>query len=509
LWIVTAILLAVVIIMQRPPVADPKDALEDAAGLGTIEAPKSDIMILLGKLRLNVMSEAPRNTPVQPGPFGDPNALMQGYLDQMAGWSSDDFWGGPPSAKNLPRKHKDDHLSAADRLRATILAGESMPPEETEWRLKDVESDLDPKSPLRDDVRVIRTLAEDGNAASISEADKEGLTKRHGWFARIALTRGDSSAQIRQDAIHAGGIATVLLLGFAIVFSLAVIAGVALLITGGIMWILRGKAWWAMRRPDPATEWPADPSGEPETAWAGRTGRGLWLETVATFLLAFMVLGLTGRAIVSWTHHAPWTMWITLIGQWAIALVIFWPVVRGMPWSRWRADIGWNPGRGVFREILAGIAGYLAGLPLYLAWAFVCIRGFAAVGMFGHSHAPSPKDNKVFDIIEGGSPFALVMLYLLATVWAPIVEESIFRGALFRQLRRRWLVVPAAIVTGAVFAVAHPYPTFGLFIVGGLGFWFAIIRTWRGTLIASATAHALHNAVALGLIMSLLALASG
>ena len=455
-----------------------------------------------------MQSEAGAVPAEQSGGISDPNVVMQGYVDQMAGWAGTDIFSGPPSAKHPPVKKEDEFLSAADRLRATILAGESMGSEEIEWRLKDVEADLDPKSVLRDDVRIIRALIEDNAPDSVSEADKDGFKKRHGWFAQIALTRGDNKAQIRQNAIQAGGVAMALIIGFAVVFGAAVVTGAVLLIVGGVMWITRGKAWWSMRRPDPATEWPAESTGDDRNLPAPRSGRGVWLETVGIFFFAFMVLGFGGRAVVNAANHAPWTIWITLIGQWAIALAIFWPIVRGVSWERWRSDIGWHCGRGVFREILSGICGYLAGLPLYIGWACFCLVVYALISVALHAHPPSPKDNKVFDIIENGSPFALFMLYLLATVWAPIVEESIFRGALFRQLRRRWPVVPAAMATAAVFAVAHPYPAIGWFLVGGLGFWFAILRTWRGSLIASATAHALHNGVALALIMTLLSLAS-
>ena len=49
------------------------------------------------------------------------------------------------------------------------------------------------------------------------------------------------------------------------------------------------------------------------------------------------------------------------------------------------------------------------------------------------------------------------------------------------------------LVSAALFGLIHPYTGTGLFSVAVGGISFALIREWRGSIIAPMTAHALHN----------------
>jgi len=64
------------------------------------------------------------------------------------------------------------------------------------------------------------------------------------------------------------------------------------------------------------------------------------------------------------------------------------------------------------------------------------------------------------------------------------------------------------IVAGA-FALAYPYIRAGVIMVGTLGGMFALMREWRGSLIAPMTAHFLQNALVLVLLLSLLPVMRG
>ncbi len=97
----------------------------------------------------------------------------------------------------------------------------------------------------------------------------------------------------------------------------------------------------------------------------------------------------------------------------------------------------------------------------------------------------------------------IALIVALATMWAPLAEESVFRGALFRHLRGRMHWVAAGLLSAVAFAVVHNY---GLLLTPpliALGFAFAAMREWRGSLIAPMTAHLLHN----GTIMLVVVLA--
>jgi membrane protease YdiL (CAAX protease family) len=88
-------------------------------------------------------------------------------------------------------------------------------------------------------------------------------------------------------------------------------------------------------------------------------------------------------------------------------------------------------------------------------------------------------------------------------VWAPLTEEAIFRGALYRHLRGRAGTAVCTIATALVFGLMHGYALPLLIPIITLGVIFALMREWRGSLVASITAHFLHNATVLtfGILM--------
>ena len=77
-----------------------------------------------------------------------------------------------------------------------------------------------------------------------------------------------------------------------------------------------------------------------------------------------------------------------------------------------------------------------------------------------------------------------LLLGLLATTWAPIVEETLFRGALYRFLRSWSGVWVSALICGAMFGAIHPYGSQGIVQVAASGVMYALLREWRGSLVA-------------------------
>ena len=151
------------------------------------------------------------------------------------------------------------------------------------------------------------------------------------------------------------------------------------------------------------------------------------------------------------------------------------------------AGLGWTRGRGILREAGAGLLGYLASVPLLVIAVYVTF----CLGKLSGERAVHPI------VFGAGTGLKTILgLYLLASVWAPVVEETMFRGA---------LVPPPAVapslgfLRGAVRADLRLAPPAGLDghpRPGAIGFAFAGIREWRETAVASAAAHALNNAVA-------------
>jgi len=115
--------------------------------------------------------------------------------------------------------------------------------------------------------------------------------------------------------------------------------------------------------------------------------------------------------------------------------------------------------------------------------------------------SPPPSNNAVLDVLGTSSVWVIVGMVSLATIWAPIVEETLFRGGLYRHFRSRLGVFGAGLLTAVLFASLHSYGPLVLSPLVALGFTFAMIRQWRGSLIASMTAHCLHNATAMTLML--------
>lgn len=80
-----------------------------------------------------------------------------------------------------------------------------------------------------------------------------------------------------------------------------------------------------------------------------------------------------------------------------------------------------------------------------------------------------------------------------ACVFAPVSEEALYRGVLFRACWNRLGVLPAALVSSAVFAVLHFYDGYGLASVGVFGMVCALLYSGTGSLVTVITLHMLYN----------------
>ena len=172
-------------------------------------------------------------------------------------------------------------------------------------------------------------------------------------------------------------------------------------------------------------------------------------------------------------------------------LGLCWPLVRRVKWKEYCRAIGLHKGKGVVREVLIGVVGYVAGLPIILGGFLVTILLVKWVGI--HSEHPLP------DMMANSDTWGMVKIYLLAVVGAPILEESIFRGAFYSYLRTRWGFFVSAIFVAFVFAAIHPQGLIGLPVLMAIAMVLAGLREWRGTLLPSMTAHAVNNGLAVTL----------
>lgn len=367
----------------------------------------------------------------------------------------------------------------ADRVRAAVLAGELKGVDAGRERLARVEKLLPEDSVLRGDIETVRGVY-DGSA--VEPGAVAGLKKRHGYFGELAASHGLPDTAPERARLIGGGMGLLILtvLVGAAVF-LSFVAGVVVLVMG-LVWVSSGKVRPAFVPPAP--------------------GGSLAIEVVALFAGGFLLL--KGVLAVAEGVLAPGqVMWLALVAQWGLLAVFLWPRFVGARGGM--RLLGWHRGEGVLKEVGCGVLGYLACVPLFLfgaAVSMVLTVIEAAVRQWMTGVKPPPPQNPLMEIVSGKmGPLMIVMVYLLASLWAPVVEETVFRGGMYRHLRSTWNVVVAAVFTALCFGVMHAYPILMMGPVIALGFGFALLREWRGSLIASMTAHGVHNAVVLGLLL--------
>lgn len=108
-----------------------------------------------------------------------------------------------------------------------------------------------------------------------------------------------------------------------------------------------------------------------------------------------------------------------------------------------------------------------------------------------------PPDNPLRALANAGGA-ALVALFLLGTIVAPVGEELFFRGHIFRWSANRCGFRYGYVLSAALFALIHFQPVGmpGYFAIGLI--YARAYRRWR-TLVVPVVAHATNNAIALGL----------
>jgi membrane protease YdiL (CAAX protease family) len=161
------------------------------------------------------------------------------------------------------------------------------------------------------------------------------------------------------------------------------------------------------------------------------------------------------------------------------------------------SPIGWG---GVGRAVGYGVLGYVA---LSLAFGLIALVQQA----LGVAPSTAPTFVKL--------PFNMQTMVLVASLWfsmvvaAPVVEEMLFRGLMYRGLAEcRIGVVGAMVLTSVVFGLAH-YPGFGwsrVIATGCIGMLFVWLRWYYGNTRIGMMAHAVTNTIGASIMTALVLL---
>lgn len=181
-----------------------------------------------------------------------------------------------------------------------------------------------------------------------------------------------------------------------------------------------------------------DPSASRAPALTATYALGTVL--ILQFVRGF-VLAVATRTNSSPAHATAIAVLIGGSGVLSVSLVWLW--LRGVPTLREQLGLGQGKGpRVILREAL------LWSVPAVLFnQAYWALSGWRAAG----SIQPAPEPPATMTVLAG-SPLALVGA---GVIGAPILEELLFRGMLFRSLRKSWALAPSLLLSTAVFLTDH------------------------------------------------------
>jgi membrane protease YdiL (CAAX protease family) len=385
--------------------------------------------------------------------------------------------------------------SEEERLMFVVLTGELKGPKEALERLQELGNPFD-------DAHVAALLnklyrdydAGEYSAPSLTAGERTELHDKLGWFGDLALNPEHAPDEAARAAVLAPAEkAFFAMMGFVLgVMALAVVGSFLLFVMTGLV-LLRIA---------------------PLHFRTGSRNGGIYAETFAVWMVLFLVLELAGAFVAMGPYRLLAAGAANLLSLSALA----WPVFRGIPWKIVRAEIGlvWKDRTPVrtaipftspaLLEPVYGLGAYLATLPLAFV-GILLVYGLMQMqkALFGNEVQPT---HPIVGEMNAAGWWGRLQLILLATVFAPILEETMFRGVLYRHLRevtgkagRFWSVLASACVVSFVFAVIHPQGFVAVPALMALAIGFSLAREWRGTLIPAMVAHGLNNALVTAVLL--------
>ncbi len=387
--------------------------------------------------------------------------------------------------------------SVDQRLRFVVLAGELVGAPEANRLLDDLGDRLAKskvkstatQNRLRDVLSQLYGAyeAKDWDPESVSKADRKLLRQHLGWFGALALAPSAGSNRAAREKVMAPATRTVIVM-------LIAMFGLFLVLAGGFVGIIAFIAAAFFGKVRSGIE-------------AGAIHGGVYAETFAVWMLIFLGLSFVASFVLR-PDGIQQMLWINLGAFFSSLAALVWPVFRGVTIRRMRQDLGLTFGSGVTEFLWGGVC-YVCTVPLLLAGVvlmliLMSIVGFisAEAGIAGadeFSSASTPS-HPIVQWIGGADWLGRLQIVLLACVAAPIVEETMFRGVLYRHLRDctwRWRVLVSVLFSAGlssfIFAVIHPQGFLAVPPLMALAIGFSLAREWRGSLIAPMTMHALNN----------------
>jgi len=401
------------------------------------------------------------------------------------------------------------------RLRFIALAGELMGPDEALKQMDVIQDALSEQdAPMsQQDERVLTMLhrlysdyeADDWDAPSLEPGDRGFLTDELGWFGELALSpkpEKGSGVDSENDSRPLFGAREEVLAAAWRTFGLVILATMLMMgvgiagLAGAVIFlvlVLMGKIRSAIH--------------------AGSGNGAIYAETFAVWMLLFIALTLVASLIIR--SQPDYQLLVSSAASILSLGALIWPIVRGVPWDQVRRDIGLVPGKRPIVEILWGVVCYVSNVPvvvigLLVTLALLSLYSAVAGGPAGLEPSQAPA-HPVIEWVSNAGWAGRISIILLACLIAPVIEETVFRGILYRHLRdgtAKWRVGASVAFSTAlnsfIFAVIHPQGLLAAPALMGVAAGLSLAREWRGSLLAPMAMHATNNSLMMLLLFSLI-----
>jgi membrane protease YdiL (CAAX protease family) len=242
---------------------------------------------------------------------------------------------------------------------------------------------------------------------------------------------------------------------------------------------------------------PSLPDGRPKVTWR-------FLPLVGVVLLGFLLGSLAATPVFAWLGDTTegGASGISELAQGIVVDLVL--VGTLLVWLQrrhpgWRPALRLVPASRVGREVAIGVG---LGIAVRIVAGIVAAVVVAALAALTGDEVLVPE--QVTNDLHGAQ---LVVFALFAVVVAPVTEEFLFRGLIYRSIRDRHGVALGAIVSALLFGAIHfvpgPWPdALALqitMVVTGLGL--AWVYERRKTLLAPIAGHAAFNLIAVVVIV--------
>lgn len=299
----------------------------------------------------------------------------------------------------------------------------------------------------------------------------------HDWFTDTLVRR--LATRVDDPALQADAEASIEARGHVLLRRVR-----ALAITGAVLFLLALVLLWRLLR---SARGPRVAAAPLPPLWRGLDGLGLF------FRAAFAYLLMPATLVLLLPRTPGSTVAMGLLGG---VPMIWW--IRRYLHARGetlRDSFGLRVPQG---QALRVVGWGIVLLGLSMAGESLASMGLTALGVTSHW-----ADGFLEDFLWG-SPATVLAGTIDGVVWAPLFEELAFRGLLYPTLRLRLPPWPAALLSAALFGVAHGYGLQGFAAVTWSGMIWALGYEHSRSLLPGMLAHAASNLLATGSFLLLL-----